>query len=289
MSTIVNWCVCKGHDDKDWTVRSKYYARHFIPSGWMLEYGTALEYEDGRILYMTGSCDCCGGFMRSGVGLALNISGDRFYVNVYWEMNHYRPYEGYDSKKGVYHGYIGQRGEWYQQQDDLTPEERNRQFLNLFRAEDRADAEDWLTRNAVDSQQNIPRRDRKRTLFQRILEAARADGSITEAKTILQCSESPIDPSENSYLTDYRFNVVPTLVFCREAIFLELYLEGSFDASGETRAIIGAFKAPRTDQEACQLMGALGGVLMYHAREYMKREIHRYIPEKELERGEDTI
>ena len=75
-------------------------------------------------------------------------------------------------------------------------------------------------------------------------------------------------------------------MFGQEGVFLDLYLEGSFDSSNDKRTIIGTFKTLRTDQEACRLMGGLGGTLMFYAREYVNREIHRYTPTKQLKRQE---
>lgn len=90
----------------------------------------------------------------------------------------------------------------------------------------------------------------------------------------------PALPGEDGYLTDYHFDLVPHLSFGNcEGISLNLYLEGSFDASNNRSVSIGTFKTLRTDLEACRLMGALGGALMYYGCEYVNQEIHRYTPE----------
>ena len=285
-----NWCTCAGHDAEDWTVRNECYARHFIPKTWALEYHSLPEHEEGRTLYMLGSCTCCGGFMRSGVALALNISGDRFLADVYREMTRFRPFDGNDKEKGLYFSCVGQRAEWYQQQDDMTLIDCNKQFLNLFHTEDQETVGKWLARNHFEESHIYPRRDRKSTLLQHILETARTDGAIAEAEEILYYTLSggyePPRPKDNTYLTDYRFDVIPRLMFGQEGVFLDLYLEGSFDSSNDKRTIIGTFKTLRTDQEACRLMGGLGGTLMFYAREYVNREIHRYTPTKQLKRQE---
>lgn len=285
----INWCTCDGHDHQDWCVRAELYARCFVPTAWVLEYRTIACHEDGRILYITGKCDRCGGFMRSGTSVPANLNGDELLAYIYREMERFRPYDGHDQEKGTYCGYISQRCKWYQQQDDLMQEMRNKQFLSLFRAEDQVAVEDWLARNHSVEPHAKPRRDRKSTLLQRILAAARADGAITEAEAIL-CYILPNDnepalPDKDSYLTDYRFDFVPHLSFgsC-EGIYLGLCLEGSFDSSDKQTATIGTFKTLRTDLEACRLMGALGGALMYYGHEYVNREIHRYTPAAQLER-----
>ena len=92
-------------------------------------------------------------------------------------------------------------------------------------------------------------------------------------------------PDRDQYLTDYRFNIIPHLQFgsC-EGIYLDLLLEGSFDATDRTRLPIGTIKTLRQDQEACELMGRLCGLLMFHGHAYVNDNIHRYTPLKELER-----
>lgn len=288
----INWCSCKDHNASDWTVVADFYARHFIPSAWVFKHRTIVCHEDDRFLYITGKCDRCGGFMRSGTSVPTNIKGDGLLAYVYQMMERYRPYDHYDQETGTYHSCINQRCRWYQQQDDLTLEARNEQFLRLFRAEEQAAVKDWLERNHGVEPYNRPRRDRKSTLLQRILEAARADGAIAEAEAILDYilpnDNEPACPDGDSYLTNYRFDLVPHMSFgSSEGIYLSLCLEGSFDSSDKHKATIGTFKTLRTDLEACRLMGALGGVLMYYGREYVNREIRRYTPKAELERMEE--
>jgi len=281
----IKWCSCKGHDAKDWTDVADFYARHFVPQKWVLDYNT-LDCEQGRTLYMTGVCDHCRGFMRSGVGLAMNIGDDQFLTSVYQEMAHFRPYDGHKEETGLYFTCVAQRGRWYQQQDDLTLAERNGQFLRLFRPEHQPIVKEWLARNHAEEPYSKPCRDRKSTLLRRVLEAARADGTIAEAEAILDyilpTDNEPTSPERDSYLTDYRFNVVPSLVFGCEGIFLELRLEGTFDTSDTHVATIETFKTPRADLKACQLMGMLGGALMHYACQYVNQESHRYTPEREL-------
>ena len=284
----INWCTCKGHNAADWTAVADFYAKHFIPEHWAFDYHKLTCHEGERVLYILGCCDRCGGLMRSGTSVAANIKDDELLAYVYREMEHYRPYDGHKPDLGTYHGYISQRGRWYQQQDDLTLEAKNRQFLHLFRAEDRPAVTDWLTRNHGAEPCGKPHRDRKSTLLQRILEAARADGAIAEAEAILDYilpnDNEPASPDEDSYLTDYRFDLVPHLSFGGEGIYLSLCLEGSFDASGKKKTTIGTFKTLQDGPEACRLMGALGGALMYYGRQYVNQEIRRYTPGPELER-----
>ena len=284
----VNWCTCNGHDHEDWRIRSEFYARHFVPAAWAFEYRTTVCHGDEHILYITGKCDRCGGFMRSGTSVPSNITGDELLAYVYREMEHYRPYDNHNQENGTYCGCIRQRCRWYQQQDDLTLETRNEQFLHLFRAEDQTVVKDWLARKHSTEPYTEPRRDRRSTLLQRILEETRADGAITEAEAILDYifpnDNKPIRPDGDSYLTNYRFDLIPHTCFNGKGITLSLCLEGYFDSSSTRIATIGTFKTHRDDMEACRLMGALGGALMYYGREYVNREIHRYTPRAALER-----
>ena len=143
----INWCACKGHKAKDWTVVADFYAMNFVPRKWVFEYRTIHSQEDERVLYLFGCCDQCGGAMRSGTSVPANIKGDELLAYVYREMARYRPYDNYDSHSWAYHGCVNERAKWYQRQDGLTPGTRGKQFINLFKKEDRTTVTDWLIRN----------------------------------------------------------------------------------------------------------------------------------------------
>ena len=92
-----------------------FYARHFIPGARVFDYRTIACHEDNRVLYITGKCDHCGGFMRSGTSVPTNVMGDELLKYVYQEMEHFRPYDGHDQEKGTYCGCVSQRCRWYHQ------------------------------------------------------------------------------------------------------------------------------------------------------------------------------
>lgn len=285
----VNWCTCKDHDHKDWRVVADHYCKHFIPDAWLLEYHQLHCKEEGRILYLTGTCSVCGGFMRSGTSVASNISEDELLLYVYREMTNFRPYDGYDPKTGQYRGAISKRSSWYRKQDDLSAAALGLQFARLFKEEHQAQVRKWFAECRPKRPYWKPRRDRKSTLFQHTIELARADGSMAEMDGLLDYTAS-VSESQDTFLTDYRFDVVPHIKFgSNEGIYLTLMLEGSFDSTDNKEAVLGTFKTLRTDAEACRLMGALGGTLMYHAVQYIDQELHRYTPEQELarERGKE--
>lgn len=284
----INWCTCKDHDHKDWTVVADHYCRHFIPDAWTLEYHQLHCHEEGRILYLTGTCDVCGGFMRSGTSVASNISDDELLLYIYREVTRFRPYDGYDPKTGRYCGAISKRSRWYREQDDLSMSALGLQFVRLFREEHQAQAREWFAERRPKRPYCKPRRDRKSTLFQHIMELARVDGSMAEMDGLLDYTAS-VSESQDTYLTDYRFDVVPHIRFgSNEGVYLSLMLEGSFDSTDSRKAVLGTLKTLRTDLEACRLMGVLGGALMYHARQYIEQEIYRYTPERELAKERET-
>lgn len=287
----INWCNCGRQYQEYWRIKENVYGLNFAPTAWAFEYRTITCHEEGRVLYITGQCSRCDGFMRSGVPVPTDMKGGDLLAYVYHEMEHYRPYDKYDEEFGIYYTFRRQRCQWYQQQDDLTPEERRKQFLRLFRAEDQAAVKDWLARNPRVEPYAKPRRDRKSTLFQHILETARAAGAITEAEAILddiypsKCV--PAVPEEDTHLTDHRFNLIPDIKISGHRIDLNLCLEGSFDNSFNRKTTIGTLTTLRVDQEACDLMKALGDTLAYYCCKYVNEEIHRYTPRRELEREAD--
>lgn len=143
----MDWCACKDHNAKEWTVVADFYAKHFIPEKWVFEYRTIHCHEDKRVLYLFGHCDHCGGMMRSGTSVPTNVKDDELLAYVYREMVYYRPYDFCDSHSGTYHGCVNIRARWYQRQDCLTLEARDKQFLRLFQKKDRTTVTEWLIRN----------------------------------------------------------------------------------------------------------------------------------------------
>ncbi len=109
------------------------------------------------------------------------------------------------------------RARWYQQQDDLTPEQRASLFVSLFRDSDRLQVRQWLEREQPEFPYTHPKRDRKSELFNAILDRARAAGDLIGIDPILDyClpnKEEPESPDRDQYLTDYRFNILPHLQF----------------------------------------------------------------------------
>ena len=280
-----NWCTCQKHNSKNWQTIAGHYCRHFVPSTWSLEYHSLECHEDGRALYIIGACDICGGFMRSGTNIPAYVQGGQLLAYIYRKMTHFRPYDGYDKKEGYYNGAVPKRAKWYQEQDELPEIEADQQFVGLFH--ENHQVWEWLDHNRPRPPYTKPSRDRKSTLFQKMLEMARADGGMAEMDAILDYVHSAectsVKGRTDTCLTDYRFDIVPQLIFgTNEGIYLTLFLEGTFDSSGSRRTLLGTLKTLHTDKESCRLMGALGGILMYCGRRYIEQEIDRYTPEPEL-------
>ena len=124
----INWCNCGRQYQEYWRIKENVYGLNFDPTAWAFEYRTITCHEEGRVLYITGQCSRCDGFMRSGVPVPTDMKGGDLLAYVYHEMKHYRPYDKYDEEFGIYYTFRRQRCQWYQQQDDLTPEERGKQF-----------------------------------------------------------------------------------------------------------------------------------------------------------------
>ncbi len=282
----VNWCTCK--DYHNWDVLAEYYFLHFVPNSWVFKYRTLTEHEEGRVLYITGVCNRCGGFMRSGTSVPANICGDELLRHVYQKMLQYRPYDDYDQIGRHYDGAVPERSKWYEDQDDMTRKECGEQFLSLFKPEHLPAAADWLKRKQPHKNRMGPRRDRKSVLFQNILAATRAACFESELEILRDCLAPdgcrPVTGGENTYVTDYRFTVVPILSIEGQGVCLKLYLEGSYDSSDEKWTYIGSLRTNSADADICRFMGTLGGTIMYHAQMYVMRERYRYTPEWKLDR-----
>ena len=280
-------CTCPASKSGSFQIATDHYSRNFIPTGWKLEYTSLEQHEPQRFLYMTGWCLRCGGQdLQSGISIPDELSGDALLERIYREMEHYRPFE-HRRSDGTYNRSLLGRAGWYMEQDDLTLDEKNAQFLKLFHEEDQRAVEDWICRNRAEEPYTVPRRDRKSTLLYAVLDRARANGDLREIEPIwdyyLPNKNEPLSPDKDSYLTNYAFSAVSTIDFGCEGIYVELFLEGQFDESGNDRCSIGTFKTLRDDAEACRLMGQLCGVLMYHTAKYVNENLHRYTPKRELE------
>lgn len=171
-------------------------------------------------------------------------------------------------------------------QDDLTLGEKNAHVLKLSRGGQRA-VEDWIAATGLRSPIPFPGGTGKARCCMPCWTGPGPNGDLREIEPIwdyyLPNKNEPLSPDKDSYLTNYAFSAVSTIDFGCEGIYVELFLEGQFDESGNDRCSIGTFKTLRDDAEACRLMGQLCGVLMYHTAKYVNENLHRYTPKRELE------
>jgi len=87
----------------------------------------------------------------------------------------------------------------------------------------------------------------------------------------------PVSNYEFDLCTDVRFG-------SNEGIYLGIYIDGLFEENqNESRLLrIGGYKTLNTDLEAMKIMGELGGVIVYHGRNYINSHLDRFSPAKEL-------
>lgn len=133
-----------------------------------------------------------------------------------------------------------------------------------------------------------PKRDSVCDLVKAIITQARDAGDMEPIEPILDYilpneHETP-SHEEMEELTDYRFDVVPQVNYGgSEGIYVDVKLYGKFDNSGRSTLHLATIKTLSEDVDACKRMGELCGVILYHATQYINKNIHRYTPHQELE------
>lgn len=270
-----NWCECKGHRSQDFTKLTDYYCRYFIPEGWRLEYTTLAEPEKGRVLYITGRCDVCGGFMRTGTDI-FRYTGDRLLADVCHAMLNYRPYVGRDAS-GLYLGSVPQRSEWYWYQDQMTREQRIEQFVLLFRESDSLIVRQW-------AQEHMPaptvHRETSTEFFNAVVEQVQASGLWPGQSAFITCEPSCSTWPPDAILTDSQFDFHPILELSDDGLRIDCCLRGKFDASGRKYLLIGTVKTACTDRDTCLAMGALTGALLHYGEAWRMEHMERYLPHR---------
>lgn len=278
-------CVCRQHTDCA-SQHEDICRRCFVPDKWELQY-PSLDHPGGEWkFYLLGHCQYCRRVMRYPIVMKSFDNWPGMLEQIHFALNRARPFDWMDCEASTYNKRVIDRARWYQRQDDLTQEQRHELFLSLFRDEDQRRVRRWLEREHPAKPYTEPKRDRKSVLFTAILDRAKDAGRMAEIEPILDyCLPNPQEPESpetDQYITDYRFNILPFLQFGCEEIYIDLILDGSFDATERTRLHIGTVKTLRQDQEACELMGRLCGLLMFHGSAYVNENIHRYTPKREL-------
>jgi len=73
-----------------------------------------------------------------------------------------------------------------------------------------------------------------------------------------------------------------TFAFGSEGIYLDCYLKGKFDNSGNDFCKMGTFKTLNDDLEGMRVMAELGGILNYYLSQFVNQNIKSFMPDEEL-------
>ena len=128
------------------------------------------------------------------------------------------------------------------------------------------------------------KRDTPKILIERVLELVKENGYYQEVEPILDYySPSKTEIEFSNYEFDFCALVNPG---GSEGIYIDVFLKGKFDQSGQNYCQIATFKTLREDAAAFKIMGALCGVLTYYAGQYINSNLVRYYTPNELEAWE---
>ncbi len=282
-------CVCDGSNAFTGEKRINFYREHFIPQKWRLEY---FSLDEQVTLYLTGYCkDCCNS-LEEPICLSENAFGDELLGEIYDAMQFVHPYAGKDESLGYYSN-LEERNAFYRRRDKRSLFQQNRQFLRLFHDYDRERVRLWLEKNHPDHSHKEVLRDTGGGLFCTVIQRAKENGDFDKAEEILDYvlpRNGECGSREGVELTDYGFDFIATVNYGgSEGIYLDCCLKGKFDESGRYTLNVGTLKTLRRDLEAAKIMGELAGALMHHADRYVNEQIHRYTPDKELEREQQRM
>ena len=129
------------------------------------------------------------------------------------------------------------------------------------------------------------KRDTPKILIERVLDLVKTNGYYQEVEPIL---DYYLPSDKNREFSNYEFD------FCAlvnpggsEGIYIDVYLQGEFDQSGEKYCKVATFKTLREDTEAFRIMGALCGVLTFYAGQYINSNLVRYYTPQELAKWEE--
>jgi len=124
------------------------------------------------------------------------------------------------------------------------------------------------------------KRDTPKILMNRVLDLVKENGYYYEAEKIMDYF---LPSDENREFSNYEFD------FCAlvkpggsEGIYIDVFLKGEFDQSGQKYCHIGTFKTLREDMAGFRIMGELCGALTYYAGEYINKNLVRYYAPAEL-------
>lgn len=126
-------------------------------------------------------------------------------------------------------------------------------------------------------------RDTNTILFDRVVGLTKVNGDFERASQILDYYLAERHTVRE--LKDCRFAFVAKVAWGgSEGVYIDCYLEGTFDDSGDKRLHLGTLKTLDASLEGFRVMGELAGALTYHARQYVNRNLDRYLSEREQEK-----
>ena len=276
-------CSCCRHRNESSEARTNFYSEHFIPRSWELRYYFRLS--EGVQLVVTGYCRTCHGDLEELIPIPTGLAGDSLLKHIYDAMQSAHPYDQVEKSIG-YYGKCKERSAFYRWRDSRPQFERSKEFLDLFHDFDRAKVRCWLEQTFPPQAHTEVFRDTAGDLFSTIVRLAKQAGDLDKVDPILDyiipCAQEQ-GHNEKNKLTAYEFDFVPIVNFGgSEGIYVDCYLKGKFDESGRYSIHIGTLKTLKDDLAACKIMGELCGALMYHERQYVNQQIHRYTPDTDL-------
>lgn len=264
---------------------ANFYQNHFIPDGWELRYS---ELSECYGVTLAGHCKDCYEKLEELIPLPKDLTGDDLFKAIYDTVQTAHPYAQVFAHGG-YYGDCEERNRFYACRDDSRQFRRSTQFLDLFNDYDREQVRLWLEANFPPQKHTEVFRDTGGSLFCSVVRLAKENGDFGKATAILDYilpNEHENGIREQVKLTAYEFDFEPVINYGCEGIYIDCCLMGKFDESGRSRLHVGTLKTLERDMESAKTMGELCGVLMHYASQYVNANLHRYTPNKRLEKEE---
>lgn len=125
-------------------------------------------------------------------------------------------------------------------------------------------------------------RDTPEMLFNKVLHLVQQHGHYDAAEKILDYALP--ETMDKRQFTQYGFDFIANVnKGGSEGIYIDCYLSGKFDESGDKRCKIGTFKTLEEGIHGYKIMGELSGLLVIYADMYVNQNIDRYTSAEELE------
>ena len=125
-------------------------------------------------------------------------------------------------------------------------------------------------------------RDTPEILFNRTLDLIKRNGHYDHISPIIDYASG--DSYSKRELTRYKFDFVAQVnKGGSEGIYIDCYLSGKFDDSGDEKCKVATIKSLEEGVTGFRLMGELSGLLTYYATGYISQNIDRYSSFSELE------